>query len=175
MNNSLVDVVLQNVMEIMPFRIIMSYERGVRWRLGVNPKALDPGFHWCLPLLHTIEVININEEFHDLPVQTVTTSDGREITFSANVGYRIVDPVLYWEAVNQFDESIAAKAMVHLSERVRECEYQWLIKNQKELEKSLRGTLETRLKRWGATVTEVGFTEFVHVTALRIFKEIEKP
>lgn len=171
MDTSIVEIILQNLMELMPFRIIMSYQKGVRWTMGQNPKELAPGFHWCLPLRHSVEIVSCAEEFQNLPTQSVTTQDGKQICFSANIGYRITDAVAYFCEVQDFDKAVSALAMTHLAERVREKDYAWLVANQRDLERSLRGTLETRLKVWGAEVTKVGFTDYVQARQFRLFQD----
>ena len=64
--------------------------------------------------------------------------------------------------------------MTHLSKRVRESSLEELEKPEglKKLEESLKGTLNTKMRRWGTEIIDVGFTDFVPVPrALRLFME----
>lgn len=171
MNSTIVDIILQNLMELMPFRIIMSYQFGVRWTFGKKPTRLDAGFHWCLPLRHSVDIVNQTEEVLNLPTQSVTTKDGKIVCFSCNVGVRVVDPVAYYCEVQDFNLSVNALAMTHLAARVRELDYAEAAHDLRSLEKSLRNTLETRLKKWGAEITSVGFTDFVLARQFRLFQD----
>lgn len=171
---SIVEIILQNLMELMPFRIVMSYQWGVRWTWGQNPEWKNPGFHWCVPLMHTFDMTSATEEVIDLPTQTVTTKDGKQVSFSCNVGIKIVDPVAHYCNVHDFDHSVIALAMNHLARRVRDGDYEALRVDLASLEKSLVNTLETKLKRWGAEVTTVGFTDFVLTRQFRFFQDKPK-
>jgi len=172
MSGTLLEVIFQNLMSLFPFVIIKSYARGVRWTLGRNPKELKPGPHWRVWLIHQVEEYNVVDEVLDLPVQSVITKDDKPICFSVNIGFRVTDVVTHCTGVQDFNESTAGLAMTHLAQRVREKTLADLVAEGglKDLEKSLEGTLTTRLKAWGATVFSVGFINFAPGRApLRIF------
>ena len=166
----------ENLLKLAPFRIIYSYERGVRWTLGQNPKALKSGFQWCWWIWHRVESFSVVEQVINLPVQSVMTADIPPIPvcFSVNVGFEIDNPVWHFCAVQNFDQSVKDLAMSHLSERVRGRTLAQLTAEGglKELEISLKGTLTTRLTKWGTIVTHVGFTDFVTVQhQVRMFQD----
>jgi regulator of protease activity HflC (stomatin/prohibitin superfamily) len=73
------------------FAIVLSYQKGVRWTFGIDPVALEPGFHWKLWLMHRVEVINVVDEVIELPVQSVITADEKLVCFSVNIGFRFSD------------------------------------------------------------------------------------
>lgn len=172
MGSSLVEIILNNLMALMPFRIVMSYETAVRWRFGKNPKPLDPGFHWCFWIIHQVEAVPAVEDVFNLPTQSVVTADGQTICFSANIGIRVTDPVAHFCNVQDFKASTEGLAMTHLAQRVRSARYEDLVADLKALETSLRGTLETRLRKWGTEVTSVGFTDFVPTRQqMRLFQD----
>lgn len=174
--SSIVEIILRNLMQLMPFRVVMSYEAGVRWTLGKNPKPLAPGFHWCVWIVHQIETVLTVEEVINLPTQSVITADGQPVCFSANIGRRVTDPVAHFGAVQDFDASTEGLAMTHLAQRVRSLSYAELCADLAALERSLKGTLATRYAKWGAEVTSVGFTDFVLVRhQFRLFQDRVNP
>lgn len=172
MPHNLIELILQNLAALLPFVIVRSYQEGIRWTLGTRPKALKPGFRWKLWFFHSVDVYDVCDEVIDLPVQSVITKDGILVCFSANIGYRIVDVVAHGTQVQDFVESTAGLAMTHLAQRVRERDLKELTAPDglKQLEKSLEGTLTTRMKRWGTEVFSIGFTNFAEVPRqMRIF------
>lgn len=172
MHSTLVEMIIQNLMSLFPWIIIKSYQAGVRWTIGRNPKELKPGPHWKVWLLHQCDVYDLCDEVLDLPVQSVITKDEKLVCFSVNIGFRVVDVVSHGCNVQDFNESTAGLAMTHLAQRVREMTLTELIADGslKKLEKSLEDTLTTRLKRWGSEVFSVGFTNFAEVPRqMRIF------
>lgn len=186
MHATLIEIVFNNLMALLPFVIVRSYAEGVRWHFGKSPVAVKPGLRLKVWFYHSVDVYALVDDVIDLPTQTVITKDGYTVCFGVNIGYKIVDVVAHACNVQDFVESTAGLAMTHLAQRVRELNYADLIGDGglKGLEKSLEGTLTTRMKRWGTEVFSVGFTNFAKVRApLRIFLDshrnvhslVEKP
>lgn len=169
---NLVEIILNNLMALLPFVIVRSYQSGVRWRCGRNPKELQPGFHWKLWIYHQVEIEPIVDDVIELPTQSVITADEKLVCFSVNIGFRIVDVVKHWNGVQDFHEATRGIAMTHLAKRVRSEKLSDLVTDLNKLEKSLESTLTTRFKNWGTEVFSVGFTNFAEVpTQMRIFTD----
>lgn len=170
MVENLAGAVLENLVTFLPFRIVHSYQRGVRFSRGVAQAAqLEPGVHWFLPLFQSIEVVSVASEVLNLPTQTVTTLDGEPVSFSANIEYQVVDVVAMYCNVQDFEASVIGAAMGHLATKVRKNNYLDLVAEQSPLERSLRDTLTTRLKEWGVKVLDVRLTDFVRARAYRVY------
>lgn len=177
MGDTFLGAVLNNLMAIMPFVIVRSFERGVRWTWGCDEIALVPGFWWRIPIVHSIEVIPITDEAMELPVQTILTADDppKHVSFTVNIAYFIDDIVAHWNGVDDFEASTMALAMTHLAKRVRGYKFAELVAKTDDIERSLAGTLTTKFRSWGTKVTSVGFTnlaETEHMT--RLFVDIPK-
>lgn len=174
------DVLFSHLRELFdflrPFRVLRDYERAVVFRLGLYHRTMNPGWGWMIPLgVEDAEIIDCREETGNLASQSVTTADGKAITFGCNLVYRVVDPQKYQCEVLDFDGSLGAYAMTHLHRRLREMSMADILVGQKDLEKSLEGTLSTRLKKWGAEIVSVGFTDFVTTKQYRLFGDSNPP
>lgn len=169
---TVVEHVFANLQALMPFRILKSFQQGVRWTWGKNPKPLGPGPHLCLPVLHSMSVHDVVDEVLNLPTQSVVTKDGHPICFSVNIAFRIADIVAHECNVQDFIESTAGAAMTHLSKQMRKKTLDELMAPDAltKMEDSLKGTLTTKMRRWGTEIIDVGFTDFVpRPRALRLF------
>jgi regulator of protease activity HflC (stomatin/prohibitin superfamily) len=156
--------------EVKPFAVIRSYEMGVRFRWGIaDPVALEPGFHWRIPYWQHIETVGVVPEAVELPVQSVLTKDGQSITFSAAITFRVTDAVAHYTAVLDFKESLFAVARMHLAKKVSGWAFAELMEHRTDLEQSLEKTLSTKVKPWGATVDDVGLTNFQRVKAVQLY------
>lgn len=160
---NIVELILQNLAELLPFQVIYSYERGVRWTLGRNPIELTPGFHWRIWGIHRIETVEAVDQYLEIPVQSVMTQDDKPVSFAVVIGFRVKDPVKHYCEVVDFHEATIALASGHLAKRVREQSYEELRASLDQLEKSLTGTLETRVSKWGTDIISVGFKDFALV------------
>lgn len=165
-----VEVLLHNLMQLLPFTIIFSFQRAARWRFGKSPRELKPGIHWKLWIIHNVETLAVTDDVMELPIQSVITQDRKLVCFSVNIGFRIVDIVAHFDNVTDFHEATKALAMTHLAKRVREKKYDEIVNDLSKLEDSLEKTLTTRFKKWGTEVYSLGFTNFAEVPAqVRIF------
>jgi regulator of protease activity HflC (stomatin/prohibitin superfamily) len=72
-------------------RVVRSGERGLRFTLGRATNEVGPGFHFMLPWLQTIDIVQDRAKTLDIPDQRVTTHDGIVLAVDCSVVYRIVD------------------------------------------------------------------------------------
>ena len=171
---SWIDALVQNLLAIVewasPLRVMRPYQRGVVFRMGSYHRTMGEGLRWMWPCkIEECEVVNVAEETKNLVSQSVTTQDGVSVTFSVNIVFRVVNAERFVCGVFDFEESVATYAMTHLAKRVREQSWTDLLAGQKALEKSLEGTLSTRVEKWGAEIVSVGFTDMVQSRQYRLF------
>lgn len=172
MGETFLGTILNNLMVLLPFIVVRSYQRGVRWQFGKNPQELQPGFHWKLWLYHQVEVMDVVDEVVQLQYQSVITADEKLVCFNVTIGFRVDNIVAHFCNVHDFMHSLAGVASTHLAKRVRAETLRDLVTDLTKLEKSLETTLETRLKPWGTEVLFVGFSNFAEIpTQIRIFGE----
>lgn len=161
----------ENLMQALPFTFVNEWEGGVLlvcgrvWKrrdpkTGAKvPVPLGPGFHWRVWVFMDVRTVNVVEEVIDIPKQTMTTKDGRVVSVSMNIGRVVTDPVKYFTCVQDFDKSTVGMARNHIHARIRKMDYDTLMATSDELETSLRNTLSTRWRDWGAEVVRCGFDE----------------
>ncbi len=177
---SWVDAIVSNLRALLefllPFRVLRPYQRGVVFRFGHYHRTAEDGFRWMWPFrIEEMEVIGVAEETRNLLSQTVTTKDDVPVTFSCNIVFRTVDAAKYLINVHDCEASLDALAMTHLAARVRDWTYEELLGGQRELERSLKGTLTTRVDKWGTEIVSVGFTDLVRAKPFRLFGDPAPP
>ena len=169
MNTTVVEAVLNNLAILLPVRMVHTYERGVRFRWGRDIAELSPGLHWFCPGVASIELVNIAPETHNLPTQSAYTKDRKAVTFSGNICYKIVDARKMYTTVQNFDEALAAFAMVHLAAEIGDRTLAALRSNREELELEFASTLTAKVAEWGAEIEWVGLTDLAETRAFRLF------
>jgi len=60
---------------IMGIRIVRPTHRGLIERLGKYQKLANPGFHWIIPVVDRIYLVNITEQMVDAEPQEIITND----------------------------------------------------------------------------------------------------
>lgn len=143
--------------------IITPWQRGIRLRFGKKMTELGAGIHLKIPFVHKVFVQNIRLLVIDTPNQTVTTADGRVVTLSAIVGYRIVDIRQMFNSVQNPKDVVSSLAMGAISEYVTsrpaaECAIP-----------SIEADLTKRLhaEKWGLEFSLVKVTDFAFVKTYR--------
>jgi regulator of protease activity HflC (stomatin/prohibitin superfamily) len=151
------------------FAIVESWEQGVRFRRGVpEPEPLGAGiwFHW--PTLDRIQIDSVQQQYLDLPMQSVTTKDGATVSFSANVCFSISNLVLAYCEVHDLTDFMTRAAMGHLHGKIHGWSYDELMAELKELEQSLESTLQTKTKKFGVKIVDVKLTDMAKTRLYRL-------
>ena len=87
------ELILQIWNSLIPFKVIYLYERGVRLRLGKHALLLKPGFHLKIPFVDEINTCNVENETQTVKVVHITTTDGKTVTTSPVIKYKITDAI----------------------------------------------------------------------------------
>lgn len=171
------DSLFGHLREGWPFVRITPWERGIRIRYwgipwtrwkAVTVQVLGPGVHFAFWWFEEILTESVVQQVRNLPTQSVTTKDDIAVSFSTNVSYEVVDVEANLTQVHDFETSMVNLAMMHLSERVRDKTWEDLLHNMDDLERSLKGTLTTRVKPWGVRIVDVTLTDLVRARAYRL-------
>jgi len=70
-------------------RIIRPTQRGLIERLGKFFKYANPGFHWIIPVIDKIYLVNVTEQMIDAEPQEIITNDNLNARVDAQVYFRV--------------------------------------------------------------------------------------
>jgi regulator of protease activity HflC (stomatin/prohibitin superfamily) len=70
-------------------RIVRPTQRGLIERLGKYHNFANPGFHWIIPIIDRIFVINVTEQMVDAEPQEIITNDNLNASVDAQVYFRV--------------------------------------------------------------------------------------
>ncbi|HTY12413.1 MAG TPA: SPFH domain-containing protein [Bacteroidota bacterium] len=74
---------------IIGIRIIRPTHRGLIERLGKYKKFAGPGFHWVIPMIDRMYLINTTEQMIDAEPQEIITNDNLNAMVDAQIYYRV--------------------------------------------------------------------------------------
>ena len=157
--------------QVWPLWIVKSFQQGIRFRNGRDVALLRPGVYFAWWWFEEIEAVNVVPRVINLPSQTITTKDGKTVTFSANVEFHIENARAYYCAVYDADHSLRNAAMGHLARKIREWTLDELQTHQSDLERSLERTLTTYVKDWGVVIRDVRLTDLTASRGYRLFAD----
>ena len=73
-------------------RIIYEYERALKFRFESYVKILNPGFRWMIPIVETIQVVDIRVITINVVSQEVMTEDNVPCSIDGVVFFKINNP-----------------------------------------------------------------------------------
>ena len=71
-------------------KIVRPTERGLIERLGKYNKFAKPGFHWIIPVIDKIYVVNVTEQMVNADPQEIITNDNLNASVDAQVYFRVI-------------------------------------------------------------------------------------
>jgi regulator of protease activity HflC (stomatin/prohibitin superfamily) len=135
--------------------------------------TLGPGIHWYWPKTTEIEVLPVERQTLDLPVQTLWTADLQNVSVRGEVVFVVEDIRLAVCKTFDFQQTIQDVAQFVVVSVVAS-------KSCQELEKAMRCTqltaeftdrLEAELTSYGVGVERAFFADFTKCTAIRVYGE----
>ena len=147
---------------IVPQSMVMAVER-----LGRFAKLADSGLHIIIPMVDStrrvywtgirpgISLIDLREQFTDLPLQPVITKDNVTIAVDSIVYWQITDPI---KAIYEFTDRPGGKMQLTLTAMrtvIGELELDHTLSSRETINDRLRIILDEATHRWGVKVTRV--------------------
>ena len=96
--------------------IVQPWQSGIRVRAGKKTKKLSAGIHFRIPYIDSVYVQEIRLRVVDMPIQTVTTKDEKNITLNGAVGYIITDIEKLYKTIYHPETTIRNLVMSSTSE-----------------------------------------------------------
>ena len=72
-------------------RIVFEYKRALKFRFGKYIGTLKPGFRWIIPLIETIQVVDIRVITINVVSQEVMTEDNVPCSIDGVVFFKIIN------------------------------------------------------------------------------------
>ena len=85
---------------------IYEYERGIRYSKGRFHGLLNPGQYWFLPLVTTVDKVDLRPGYITINNQEILTLDGISVKISLAVNYEIIDPIAAKNSSENYMDSL---------------------------------------------------------------------
>lgn len=137
-------------------RIVRPTQRGLIERLGKYNRFAMPGFHWIIPIIDRIYVVNVTEQMVDAEPQEIITNDNLNASVDAQVYFRVksdeesVKGSIY--NVNNFKWQIVNLARTTLRNIIGTLTLKSANSERGKINAELYKTLHTETKDWGIEI-----------------------
>ncbi len=140
-------------------RIVREYQRIVLFRLGRAIGTKGPGLIFVNPVTDRTNLVDLREQFLEIPHQTAITKDNAPISIDFIIFYKVVDPQMSVLTVQNFAGAALNVASTTLRSVVGDMPLDDVLSKREEMNASLRVRLDDVTERWGMKVTSVEVRE----------------
>ncbi len=136
-------------------RIMREYERAVVFFLGRFQAVKGPGLIIIIPVIQTMERVDLRVVVMDVPTQDVISRDNVSVKVNAVVYYRVVDPEKAIINVEVYHEAVSQLAQTTLRSVLGKHELDEMLSERDKLNVDIQKILDEQTDVWGVKVTNV--------------------
>ncbi len=136
-------------------RIIFEYKRALKFRFGKYNKTLGPGLKWIIPLVDTIQIVDIRVITINILSQEVMTEDNVPCSIDGVVFFKVSDPEKAVLEVEEFSFAITQLAQAALRDVCGKVELDTILSKREEMGKNIKQIVEVETKDWGIEIIDV--------------------
>lgn len=136
-------------------RIIFEYKRALKFRFGKYIKILQPGFRWIIPIVETINIVDIRVITININSQEVMTKDNVPCSIDGVVFFKINDPEKAILEVEEYNFAITQLAQAALRDVCGKVELDTILSKREEMGKNIKTIVEKETGVWGIVIIDV--------------------
>lgn len=154
---------------LIPWRVLMPYEKALVLRLGSFNREIGSGFNWIIPFgIETVLVDNIVPRVLNLQTQSLTTLDGKTIVFSAIITANIFNLKKALLEVEGVDDALVDSCLGVIGKIVRSSTLDQL-KNP-EIQDLFKKSCHEQSKDFGIRISKFQVTDFSESKTFRLIQ-----
>ncbi len=136
-------------------RIVYEYKRALKFRFGKYVKTLNPGFRWIIPIVETIQKVDIRVITVNIISQEVMTEDNVPCSIDGVVFFKINDPEKAVLEVEEYDYAISQLSQAALRDVCGKVELDTILSKREEMGKNIKEIVEQETAQWGIDIIDV--------------------
>lgn len=144
-------------------KIVRPTHKGLIERLGKYKKLAQPGFHWIIPLVDRMFLVNITEQMVDAEPQEIITNDNLNARVDAQVYFRVKSDEASVKGstynVNDYGWQIVNLARTTLRNIIGTLTLKSANSERGRINKELHETLYKETKNWGIEIIRTELKE----------------
>ncbi len=148
-------------------RVVREYERTVVFRVGRCIGTKGPGIILLIPIVDRPVVVDLREQYLEIPRQTGITKDNASIEIDFIVFHRVVDAVDSVVKVQNFAGAAENIAATTLRSVVGDMALDDVLSKREQMNALLQTKLDEVTERWGVKVTNVEVREITPPPAVQ--------
>jgi regulator of protease activity HflC (stomatin/prohibitin superfamily) len=140
-------------------RVVREYQRDVIFRLGRSIGTKGPGIIFLIPVVDRPVLVDLREQYLEIPRQTAITKDNASISIDFIVFHRVIDAVDSVVKVQNFAGAAENIAATTLRSIVGDMMLDDVLSQRDRMNSLLQAKLDEVTERWGVKITNVEVRE----------------
>lgn len=136
-------------------RIVYEYKRALKFRFGKYVKILNPGFRWIIPIIETVQIVDIRVITINIVSQEVMTEDNVPCSIDGVVFFRISDPERAVLEVEEFKFAISQLSQAALRDVCGKVELDTILSKREEMGNNIKLIVMEETSEWGIEIIDV--------------------
>ncbi len=142
---------------LMPFQVINTYERGVILTLGKNPRPVEPGLIFKIPLVQEVFTTPIMPDTISPASVNVTTADGKTISVRVAIEFEVIDAKKWLIDVTDATTNLHDLTRGFVADYLTDIVWEEVI--QKRTRTEIKNKLNKKCREFGCEINLLMFTE----------------
>lgn len=136
-------------------RIVYQYKRAVKFRFGRFIQVLEPGFRWIIPVIETVQIVDIRVITSNIDTQEIMTRDNVPSKINGVLFFEIKDAQKAVLEVADYNFAISQLAQASLRDVCGKVELDTILSRRDEMGENIREIVERETKDWGIAILDV--------------------
>jgi regulator of protease activity HflC (stomatin/prohibitin superfamily) len=140
-------------------RLLYEYERGVVFTLGKYAGTRGPGVTVIVPILQTMQKVDMRIKTAEIPRQEVMTKDNIPMLVNAVVYFKVVDPRDAIIKIEDYAFAIRQYTQAALRDVIGNSEMDFVLTEREQIAESIKEIVDSETDGWGIDVESIKIQE----------------
>lgn len=136
-------------------RIVFQYKRALKFRFGKFVSVLQPGFRWVIPVVETVQFVDIRVITINILSQEVMTEDNVPCRIDGVLFYKIDNAEKAVLEVENYNFAITLLAQSALRDVCGKAELDTILSRREEMGENIRQMVAAQTGEWGISIIDV--------------------
>lgn len=140
---------------LVSIRQVNQYEKGVKFMFGKYYFTAEPGWRIVLPIIQSMEKIDMRVKVIDVPDQDAITKDNISLNVNAVLYYKVINSEDAILVVEDYEYAVAQLAQTTMRDVVGEIELDELLANRDSIANKILQIVDKASDPWGIKIVSV--------------------
>ncbi len=140
-------------------RLLYQYEKGVVFTLGRYQGIKEPGLRWIIPVIQTMEKLDLRIRTVDIPKQEMITKDNITVNLNAVVYFRVDKPKDAIIEIKDYAFAVGQYTQAALRDVIGNNELDSVLTERVKIATNIKEIVDSETARWGVDIEAIKIQE----------------